>query len=222
MSIPDRGRDGASRSSRRTSPRPSRQAGTPKRTSVFDRLDPGEAQAVLQRLLATRADLRDEAERIARALLGEVSFESVADDVEHALRSLDLDDLGGRAGRHRGGYTSPTEAAWELLQEAVDPFMEDMKRQMELGLGAEALEICKGILLGLYRIRGLKGDEFLGWAPDFPTEAAAHAAATWGARGEQKGAKRRRPRKRPVFPQEFVNEQVPEWGDLIARALERP
>lgn len=52
--------------------------------------------------------------------------------------------------------SSPTEAAGELLQEAVDPFMEDMKRQMELGLGAEA------------------------------------------------------------------NEHVPEWGDLIARALERP
>lgn len=97
----------------------------------------------------------------ARLLLSEVSFEFVADDVEQALRSLDLDDLGSRAGRHRGGYTSPTEATWELLQEAVDPYLSDMKRQMELGLEMEALEICKGVVLGLYRIRGTRGDESL-------------------------------------------------------------
>jgi len=28
-----------------------------------------------------------------------------------------------------------------------------MKRQMELGLQREALDICKGVVLGLYRIR---------------------------------------------------------------------
>lgn len=101
----------------------------------------------------------------------------MADDVEHDLRSLDLDDLGDRAGQHRGGYTSPTEAAWELLQEAVDPFLADMKRQMELGLEREALEVCKGVVLGLYRIRNTRGDEFLGWAEDFPAEAADDAFA---------------------------------------------
>ena len=28
----------------------------------------------------------------------------------------------------------PSEAAWELLEEAVDPFFEELQRQMELGL----------------------------------------------------------------------------------------
>lgn len=77
-------------------------------TSVLERLEADEARVVLQRLLTAHPDLRTEAEQAALSLLGQVSFESVADDVEHALRSLDLDDLGGRAGRHRGGYTSPT------------------------------------------------------------------------------------------------------------------
>jgi len=159
---------------------------------------------------AAHPDFRTEAEQAARSLLSQVSFESVADDVEHALRSPDLDDLGSRAGRHRGGYTSPAEAAWELLQEAVDPFLSDISRQMELGLGMEAREIRKGVVLVVYRIRDSRGDECLGWAEDLPTEAAADAAhvLAWGGR---KGVGRTR-RARPYFDEEFVAKKVPEWA----------
>ena len=198
-----------------------RKGTTPKNASILDRLAPAEAQTVLHRLLAAHEDLRPEAEQAARGLLGEVSFESVANDVESALHGLDLDDLGSRAGRHSGGYTSPTEAAWELLHEAAEPFVSDMKRQIELGLDVEALEICKGILLGLYRIRGSSGDEFLGWAEDFPSEAADEAVSTWGERGVKNRARPTRARNRLEFPQEFVNEHLPDWDDLIARALGR-
>ncbi len=210
-----------SRSSRADSPRSSRKTGKPQKASVLERLAPDEAQAVLHRLLAAHADLRAEAEQIALGLLGEVTFQSVADDVECALRALDLDDIGSRAGRHRAGYTAPTEAAWELLQEVVDPFLSDMKRQMGLGLTMQALEICKGVLLGLYRIRRVKGDEFLGWAEDFPTEAAADAVSTWAGGQDRKEAKGTSRRERPVFPKQFVADHVPEWDDLVARALER-
>src|SRR6266699_4051608 len=81
--------------------------GNAPRESILERLSPSEAQTVLHRLLTTHADFRVDAEQIARGLLAEVSFESVADAVEDAICALDLDDLGGRAGRHRGGYTSP-------------------------------------------------------------------------------------------------------------------
>ena len=97
---------------------------SPKPGSVLERLEADEARAVRHRLLAAHPDLRTEAERAARSLLSQVSFESGANDVERALRSL-----------------------------ALDPFLADMKRQMELGLRREALEICKGVVLGLYRIR---------------------------------------------------------------------
>jgi hypothetical protein len=190
----------------------------PKVASVLERLEAREARTVLQRLLAAHPDLRSEAEQLARSLLRDIKFESVADDVEHALRSLDLDDLGGCAGRHRGGYTSPTDAAWELLHEAVEPFLSDMKRQMELGLEVEAREVCMGVLLGLYRIRNSRGDEFLGWAEDFPAEAAADAVGVL-VRGQEGAARIRR--ARPQFNEEFVEHHVPEWRDLITHALER-
>lgn len=193
-----------------------------KKISVLDRLKPGEAETVLRRLLAAHPDLGAEAEQIARSVLGEVSFESVAEEVEHAVRSLDLDDLNSRAGSHAWGYTEPSEAAWELFEEAVAPFLEDMQRQMELGLEAEALEICKGVVLALYRLRkGANGDGLLGWAPDFPAETAAHAVHTWWTGGDNKRRAQRDPRKRPGFPQDFVEKFVPEWGSLIGRTLSR-
>ena len=170
-----------------------------KKASVLDRLRPEEAQTVLWRLLAAHRELRAEAQQIAKSLLSEVEFEWVADEVEEAVRDLGLDELGSRAGKHSWGYTSPTAAAWELLEERVSPFIEDMKRQLELGLDAEALEMCKGVVLGLYRVRNEQGDDVLEWAPDFPAETAAHAVTTWRNGGYKKTTGRGH-RKQRVFP----------------------
>jgi len=180
---------------------------------LLDRLKPDEACTVLRRLLTAHPDLGSEAEQIARDVLGEVSFEDIACDVESALSAFDLDDLNGRAGKHSWGYTSPDEAAYQLLEEALDPFLEDMKRQRDLGLEREALEICKGVVLGLYRLREVQGD-FLGWAADFPAEAAEDTVDAWSV-GEQGSGKRR------TFPPDFVKEHVPEWQSLIARKAAR-
>jgi hypothetical protein len=182
-----------------------------KKTALLDELQPGEAALVLRRLLAGHPELVVETEEISRSTLGDVSFESIASEVEDAVRQFDLDDLNGRAGRHSWGYTEPTEAAWELLEEAVEPFVEDMKRHLGLGLHEEAFEICKGIVLGLYQCRDSSGDEFLGWAEDFPAEAAGSAVADWigagkpGASGNQPG------RDRVLLLRKFVEEHVPEW-----------
>ena len=92
-----------------------------------------------------------------------------------------------------------------------------MKRQLELGLDDEALELCKGIVLGLYRVRNEQGGDVLQWAPDFPVESAAQAVATWHKGGDQKAAGRGK-RKHRVFPPDFVKEFVPGWENLIDRA----
>lgn len=73
--------------------------------SVIQRLKPGEGGSVLKRLLAAHPERRAEAEDMAQSVLREVSFESVAEDVECALRFLDIDDLNDRVGTHRREYT---------------------------------------------------------------------------------------------------------------------
>lgn len=203
---------------KKAAPRNSGAERSPKKTPALDRLEPWEAQAVLRRLLAAHPSLGIEAEQISKSLLGEISLATVADDVEDAIRSLSLDDLNGPAGRHSWGYVEPSEAAWELLEEAVSPFLEDMKRRMDLGLKAEALEVCKGILLGLYSARDEKADALVGWAPDFLEETAADTSLTWCAGRDKKETARR---ERARLLREFAKESTPEWEALIRRVLSR-
>ena len=181
------------------------------RTVALDKLQPSEAMVVLERLIAAHPEFRTEAEQIARSVLGTVSFESVADDVEDAVRQLDLDDLNGRAGRHSWGYTEPGEAAWELLEEAVEPFVDEMKRHLDLGLEAEALQICLGVVLGLYQLHNDTEAEFLSWAPDFPEEAAGNIVADWVKASKPGTTGRGRGRNRAALLRKFVEQHVPEW-----------
>lgn len=157
-----------------------------------------------------------EAQQMAESLLKDVDCEWVAEDVEDAVRDVGMDELGSRAGSQSWGYVEPGEAAWEILQERISPFIEDMKRQLDLGLDAEALEMCKGIVLGLYRVRNAQDDHVLQWAPEFPAETAGEAVAAWRGDGGKKKAARAR-RTRLAFPSDFAKESVPEWEDLIAR-----
>jgi len=166
------------------------------RGRVLERLSGAEAASVLKCLLQRHPELQSEAENIAGDLLSDVSLLSVADDVENAVLQFDYDDLNSRAGRHSWGYVEPTEAAWELLEEAVEPFVEDMKRYLELGLEEQAQKLCQGILSGLYRVRDGGKNDILGWAPDFPGEAAGNALEVWGRK----------------LARSFVAEHIPEWG----------
>jgi hypothetical protein len=139
---------------------------------------------------------------MARSLLKQMDYEDVAAEIEDEIRALDYEVLNARAGSHEWGYVEPSEAAWEILEETVEPFREDMKRHLELGLEAEALEICKGLVLGCYRLSEREGGDVLGWAPDFPAEAAGSGEA--------------RRKKRPPLPLDFLN-LVPQWIPLIER-----
>ena len=183
---------------------------------ALERLKPEEAAGVLRHLLELHPDLATEAEEMARSLLHQVDYEDVAAEIEDEIRALDYEELNARAGRHEWGYVEPTQAAWEILEETVEPFREDMKRHLELGLDAEALEICKGLVLGCYRLSERAGGDVLGWATDFPGEAAGNALEVWytGTDGTKSRAARRK--KRPPLPADFLS-LVPKWIPMIER-----
>jgi hypothetical protein len=53
--------------------------------------------------------------------------EKVADDVESTLRFVDVDELDGRAEYRSGiGYVHPVEAAAEILDELLQPYLDDL------------------------------------------------------------------------------------------------
>ena len=179
--------------------------------SVLALLKPEEGAGVLRSLLERHPELVAEAEEIARATVTAVDADAVAEEVEQVVLALDIDDLGTRAGRQSWGYVEPSEAAWELLGEAVAPFLEEMKRHIELDFEAAATGTCAGIVLGLYRCRGQGSDRLLGWAEDFPAETAGNAVATLA---RESTAKHRRTWRLPGA----VVDQVPEWADMIGHA----
>lgn len=175
----------------------------PRRTtpSVLDVLTADEAQIVLRRMLSARPDLISEAEHLASALLTLASATDIAARVSQAVLRLDWDDV--NVGPQPGGYVEPAEAAWEAIQRALKPHLEDLQRRLRLKREEEALEVCKGIVAGLYRAEQNK-TEFMHHAEDAPSEYAAQAVEMW----------RRRNRRRE-FPITFAKRFAPDWDWLI-------
>ena len=145
----------------------------PPSTPALDALSGAEHTIVLAELLTMHPELRPHAEDAARRLLGEASIEAVAEGVVWALEELPLDALAMRSGRIRGrGYVHETEAAWEILNEAVEPFIADLRRRASLGLGA-AVAVTAGIVAGLYRCRDPEDGTVVAYAgPDSLSELA--------------------------------------------------
>ena len=146
-------------------------------TAVLDRMAPNELAEVLWALLKNHSGLKAEARAIALNMLSSPSVDDIAGGVFDAVTSLEVEALHGRAGKHAWGYVEPSQAAWEILEEAVEGFLADMKRLLDLGLGAAAVAICCGIVAGLHEVEEAGSDGLLGWAPDFPAEEACYAVA---------------------------------------------
>ncbi len=134
-------------------PSPSKRLGARALTPRFNSLIADEQAVVLTELVDTHPELRDHAERLASETLSKVSIEEVAHAVQTALASIPLDDLGVRVGRVRGGYVHETDAAWDLVAEALEPFLTDVKRRATVGLPEAAAALATGIIAGLYRHR---------------------------------------------------------------------
>ena len=172
----------------------------------LDVLTGDEAQIVLKDLLSSRPDLISDARRAANALLATVSFADVAADVFGALQALDLDDLD--AGPRPGGYIEPSEAAWNVIEKVVTPYFHDLERRVKLRHEDEALEVCKGIVLGLYRAEH-RGFELLEYAEDSPSELAG-----------QRGGDLAPPTPRLDIPAQLRREVHAQLG--MARSLTEP
>ena len=214
------------RADKDTQARPSRDnrkrpAQVPDASASLARLKGEEAAALLRTLLRKHPELTEEVEVLAGSVIGDVSIEDIAQEVEDAVRWLDLDDLNSRAGRHADGYVEPSEAAWELVEEAVMPFIEDITRRVEGGQREAAIATCAGVVRGLCRLHDTEGGEVLKWTPDSPGELVGLAVgalrkALRGAEGPQNIAAPTR-----GLPN-LLREAAPEWADMLERCWRRP
>ncbi len=146
--------------------------------SVVAHLNADECAAALGDLLAERADLSADVERLAMGRLQRQDAEVVANEVARNLQRIPLEALAARAGRRRGGYVHETDAAWALLEETVQPYVDDLQRRARLGLTDAAGQLALGLVAGLYRCRDAEDGTVLGYAG----EDAAEELAEWAVR----------------------------------------
>jgi hypothetical protein len=170
---------------------------------ALDTLSAAEKAAVLDELLAARPDLRERAAAYAVQIMTDADRSAVTDDVESALKGLDIEELNTRAGHRPGrGYVHPVEAADEALDEALQPFLDDLQRRAGLGMASAAVELAAGILLGLYSCRDGHADTLLEYSPDYADERAAAVVSNCARLGIE-------------LPAAELLDLMPEWGTLL-------
>jgi len=129
-----------------------------------------EAAKVLKDLLDENPVLLKEIYNRAVKIADAVDAESICDCVYTCLSMLHFDDLNGRAGITQHGYVSPDEATWELFEEVLDPFIDDIAKNLERGLRNAAKACCIGIIKGLQMYDEDPDSEFGGCVEDVPRE----------------------------------------------------
>ena len=187
-----------------------------KAKDMLDYLGPAECAQVLRELLGRHKDLRGEANEIAESLIDDVSVEAVAEDVAYLVGSIGVEELGSRAGEQSWGYVEPSQAACDLLEKSLEDIRADMKRRVEAGLKPAAEKTCQGIVIGLHEVDGTNSDGALGWASEFPAEAAAWSLSILL---ELFPRSRRRAAGNRVI--RGVEEKADSWLEMLERVVSR-
>ena len=148
---------------------------------IIDCLSPADALSILKALARSDEGLAQRIAEIAMAHLGDVDSEEVAAVLYDQLDALEVEEVWDRAGPTRHGYVEPGEAADQMIEEVLAPFLEELTKYQRIGMNTEANRMCKGLLLGLYRFKCESTSEFKDWAPDAPIIFAETVVDAWKA-----------------------------------------
>ncbi len=94
---------------------------------VIKKLTAEQALEVIKRLSGKGGKLQEAVLAEARDVLSEIDLHETADEVFFVLDSIDVQDCWDRAGSSRNGYTSPDEAAVEIMEERLQPFLDQTR-----------------------------------------------------------------------------------------------
>jgi len=183
----------------------------PSRSRILESLTGSDALSILEILADRDAGLAREIDAVAGDLLGEVDVAGVAANVMDELVSLDVDDIFDKSGARRDGYVDPGDAAFQMFEEALAPFLQDMERYRTLGLPERASACCLGILQGIYDFDEESSTQYKEWAVDAPADFFGQVADAWANIYHGKP---------PLSKLEsFVKEHCPRYVALLAQHL---
>lgn len=176
---------------------------------VISKLTPEQALEVVMRLSDKGGAIRDAVLAEAGNVLSEIDLDQSAEKVFFVLDSVDVQDCWNRAGNSRDGYTSPDEAAFELIEEQLQPFFDQAGRYHALGMTEEAVTSCRGVILGIYRYQHESKSEFREWSVDIPIECAGDLLSRWRERGRNSAPN--------TAMDAFIRDRCPNWARYFLR-----
>ncbi len=153
---------------------------------ILDKIQPTEALVILRKLAESNAVIKKRIEEVAEDHIKNVDIDEICDDVFSTLDFIDVHELWDRSGASPGGYTSPEDMAYEMIEEALNPFEETVSRLFDLGMVQEAKLSCMGVLKGLYKYEHESKSEFKDWAADVPGEYYDQLLEEWRKQNNNK------------------------------------
>ena len=174
------------------------------KNDIFDKISPYEALEILRQITKTDKKLKKKIVELAEDLFRDVNVDAVCEEVFFALDGIDVHELWDRAGSSTNGYTSPEDMAVEMFEEALEPFLQEMYRLLDLEMHREAKLYCMGIAKGIYQYEEDSTSEFKNWAADVPGKSYSHIFNEWEKRGvDVKDKKEMRA---------FIRNECPNWS----------
>lgn len=119
------------------------------------------------------------------------------------LKRPAVEDVWDNSGGTRDGYVDPNELASEMFEEALEPYIDELRKCQELSMKEEARLHCMGILKGIYKFEKEATTEFQDWAVDDPHDNFRHIFEEW--------RKRNNDPKDMEEIDEFIKKNCPEW-----------
>jgi hypothetical protein len=174
---------------------------------VTSKLTPEQALKIVERLGRKGGMIREAVVTEAMNVLTEIDLDGTADEVFAVLDSIDVQDCWDRSGGSRDGYTSPDEAAAEIIEEELQPFFDQVDRYHELEMPEQETAYCMGVIVGIYRYERESKSDFREWSVDIPAECAGFLLDRWRERNREKDS--------ADVMQEFIRERCPEWSKWL-------
>ncbi len=139
-----------------------------KKKEILEDIIAEHAYDILKRLADEDVKISKRIEELAPEYLIKVDIDDVAESVFCDLDSLEVEDVWDNSGSTRYGYVDPYELASEMFEEALEPYIDELRKCQKLGMDEEAKLHCMGILKGIYKFEKEATTEFQDWAVDDP------------------------------------------------------
>jgi len=146
---------------------------------ILQEISPTDALHILRILVEEDSRFADRIYQIAVEILSNIDPDDIAFEVYGELNGIEVEDLWDRSGSKRYGYVDPSDEAWTMFEEALEPFIDEMEKYQKLGLFLEAKNYCIGILRGIYRYEKESKAKFKDWAVDAPRDYFHRILEKW-------------------------------------------